>query len=197
MHVHSPCLVSVAVLELCLPNFCFMSKVYSWSLWWVSSRVFVCLFFVFFGWSKQRVLQVKRASVLAKRQRRRQRKLQKLQKQQQQQQQQQQQAEAQSRGENTNSMTSENRPKPGHGSVLGGLDEQYALVRDMIEVPLRSPEIFDVFGVAPPRGVLLFGASSNLLELFLLFLLLLLLLLLLKIADSKCSNAKVDACCAL
>lgn len=40
---------------------------------------------------------------------------------------------------------------------LGGLDEQILQVRESIELPLESPELFTKVGVSPPKGVLLVG----------------------------------------
>jgi len=40
---------------------------------------------------------------------------------------------------------------------IGGLKEVVPKIREMIEVPLRHPEIFERLGVEPPKGVLLHG----------------------------------------
>ena len=40
---------------------------------------------------------------------------------------------------------------------IGGCRKQLAMVREMIELPLRHPQLFKTLGVKPPRGVLLFG----------------------------------------
>ncbi|MHA1229061.1 MAG: CDC48 family AAA ATPase [Candidatus Helarchaeota archaeon] len=40
---------------------------------------------------------------------------------------------------------------------IGGLDEEIIRVRELIELPLRYPEIFDRLGITPPKGVLLYG----------------------------------------
>lgn len=40
---------------------------------------------------------------------------------------------------------------------VGGLGKEVARVREMVELPLRSPELFDHLGVDPPRGLLLYG----------------------------------------
>jgi ATP-dependent 26S proteasome regulatory subunit len=35
---------------------------------------------------------------------------------------------------------------------IGGLGPQLAVVREIIELPLKKPEIFTHFGLNPPRG---------------------------------------------
>jgi len=40
---------------------------------------------------------------------------------------------------------------------IGGLREIIGKVREMIELPLRHPEIFERLGIEPPKGVLLYG----------------------------------------
>lgn len=40
---------------------------------------------------------------------------------------------------------------------IGGCRKQLAMVREMIELPLRHPQLFKTLGVKPPRGVLLYG----------------------------------------
>ncbi|MDO8624588.1 MAG: AAA family ATPase, partial [Candidatus Diapherotrites archaeon] len=40
---------------------------------------------------------------------------------------------------------------------IGGLQEQVQKVREMIELPLRHPELFRRLGIQPPKGVLLYG----------------------------------------
>jgi len=46
--------------------------------------------------------------------------------------------------------------KEGYGDV-GGLDEQLDQIRNVIELPLRHPKLFDVIGIKPPKGVLMHG----------------------------------------
>lgn len=48
------------------------------------------------------------------------------------------------------------RPEIGYDSVAG-LDEQKQSVREAIELPLNSPELFKKVGVEPPKGILLVG----------------------------------------
>ena len=40
---------------------------------------------------------------------------------------------------------------------IGGLEEEIQRVREMVELPLRHPELFQRLGIEPPKGVLLHG----------------------------------------
>ena len=40
---------------------------------------------------------------------------------------------------------------------IGGLKEEIKKIREMVELPLKHPEIFDRLGIQPPKGVLLHG----------------------------------------
>jgi transitional endoplasmic reticulum ATPase len=40
---------------------------------------------------------------------------------------------------------------------LGGLEKEIKLIREMVELPMRHPEIFQTLGIDPPKGVLLLG----------------------------------------
>ena len=40
---------------------------------------------------------------------------------------------------------------------IGGLKEEIQRLREMVELPLRHPEIFQRLGIDPPKGVLLYG----------------------------------------
>jgi len=44
---------------------------------------------------------------------------------------------------------------------IGGCRKQMAQIREMIELPLRHPNLFKNLGVKPPRGVLLFGPPGS------------------------------------
>ena len=59
-------------------------------------------------------------------------------------------------------------PKAGTKSIprvnyedIGGLRNEIQKVREMIELPMRHPEIFDRIGIEAPRGVLLFGPPGT------------------------------------
>ncbi len=55
--------------------------------------------------------------------------------------------------------------KVGHGVVayedIGGLGAVVPKIREMIELPLRYPQIFEKLGIEPPKGVLLHGAPGT------------------------------------
>jgi len=40
---------------------------------------------------------------------------------------------------------------------IGGLSKEISRIREMIELPLRYPEVFERLGIAQPKGVLLYG----------------------------------------
>lgn len=40
---------------------------------------------------------------------------------------------------------------------LGGLEKEIQLIKEMIELPMQHPEIFQTLGIDPPKGVLLLG----------------------------------------
>ncbi|WP_049999002.1 CDC48 family AAA ATPase [Halococcus sediminicola] len=44
---------------------------------------------------------------------------------------------------------------------IGGLDRELEQVREMIELPMRHPELFQQLGIDPPKGVLLHGPPGT------------------------------------
>ncbi|RLE78944.1 MAG: AAA family ATPase [Thermoprotei archaeon] len=62
------------------------------------------------------------------------------------------------------------RPKPEYPELaipkvtyedIGGLEEAKRKVREMVELPLKYPEIFERLGVEPPKGVLFYGPPGT------------------------------------
>ncbi|MGB7373305.1 CDC48 family AAA ATPase [Pontixanthobacter sp.] len=56
-------------------------------------------------------------------------------------------------------------PRDGRASVnyddVGGIDDTIQALREMVELPLRYPELFTRLGVDPPKGVLLHGPPGT------------------------------------
>lgn len=44
---------------------------------------------------------------------------------------------------------------------IGGLKDEVKKVREMIEIPLKKPELFEKLGIAPPKGVLMQGPPGT------------------------------------
>ena len=44
---------------------------------------------------------------------------------------------------------------------IGGLREEVKKIREMVELPMRYPELFDKLGIEPPKGVLLAGPPGT------------------------------------
>ncbi|MBS3144826.1 CDC48 family AAA ATPase [Candidatus Woesearchaeota archaeon] len=44
---------------------------------------------------------------------------------------------------------------------IGGLEEEIKKLREMVELPIKNPEIFERLGVEPPKGVLLYGPPGT------------------------------------
>ena len=44
---------------------------------------------------------------------------------------------------------------------IGGLNDQIRELREVIELPLKNPELFHRVGIKPPKGVLLYGPPGT------------------------------------
>ncbi len=44
---------------------------------------------------------------------------------------------------------------------IGGLKEEVSAIREMVEIPMKHPEVFERIGISPPRGVLLYGPPGT------------------------------------
>ena len=44
---------------------------------------------------------------------------------------------------------------------IGGCSRQLAQIRELVELPLRHPQIFRAVGIPPPRGVLMYGPPGS------------------------------------
>ena len=63
-------------------------------------------------------------------------------------------------GDITGSTTDESEKRISYEDI-GGLDSELDLVREMIELPLSSPELFRHVNIEPPKGVLLYGPPGT------------------------------------
>ncbi len=48
-----------------------------------------------------------------------------------------------------------------HYEDIGGLDDAKLKIREMVELPIRYPQLFEKLGIEPPKGVLLYGAPGT------------------------------------
>ncbi|XP_036618512.1 ATPase family protein 2 homolog [Trichosurus vulpecula] len=55
----------------------------------------------------------------------------------------------------------DNGPRKVTYDLIGGLTSQLKAIREMIELPLKQPELFKRYGISPPRGVLLYGPPGT------------------------------------
>ena len=69
---------------------------------------------------------------------------------------------------NTTEVKINEKPADGNGDVpkvsyddIGGLDNEIKKIREMVELPLRHPELFKRLGVEAPKGVLLHGPPGT------------------------------------
>uniref|UniRef100_A0A8C0L3S5 AFG2 AAA ATPase homolog A n=1 Tax=Canis lupus dingo TaxID=286419 RepID=A0A8C0L3S5_CANLU len=60
----------------------------------------------------------------------------------------------------TNSEEEDNQFKVTY-DMIGGLSSQLKAIREIIELPLKQPELFKSYGIPPPRGVLLYGPPGT------------------------------------
>lgn len=44
---------------------------------------------------------------------------------------------------------------------IGGVRKQLAQIREMVELPLRHPQLFKSIGIKPPRGILMYGPPGS------------------------------------
>ena len=44
---------------------------------------------------------------------------------------------------------------------IGGCTRQLAQIRELVELPIRHPQIFRTIGIPPPRGVLMYGPPGS------------------------------------
>jgi len=45
--------------------------------------------------------------------------------------------------------------------MIGGLEQQIKEIREVIELPIKHPELFEALGIAQPKGVLLYGPPGT------------------------------------
>lgn len=45
--------------------------------------------------------------------------------------------------------------------MIGGLDQQIKEIKEVIELPVKHPELFESLGIAQPKGVLLYGPPGT------------------------------------
>ena len=57
-------------------------------------------------------------------------------------------------------ISEENIPEISYEDI-GGLSEEIRKIREMVEIPMKHPEIFERLGIEPPKGVLLHGPPGT------------------------------------
>lgn len=60
-----------------------------------------------------------------------------------------------------NMTTFESNDKTLSFDAVGGLEEEIKELREVIELPLKNPELFQRVGIKPPKGVLLYGPPGT------------------------------------
>jgi len=58
-------------------------------------------------------------------------------------------------------MMVEKVPDSTYDEMVGGLDKQIKEIKEVIELPVKHPELFDALGIAQPKGVLLYGPPGT------------------------------------
>ena len=53
-----------------------------------------------------------------------------------------------------------NKPQE-HWDSIGGLDQVIQEVKEVIELPLKKPQLFEKVGIKPPKGILLYGPPGT------------------------------------
>lgn len=44
---------------------------------------------------------------------------------------------------------------------IGGCDKQIKEIKEVIELPIKHPELFEALGIAQPKGVLMYGYENS------------------------------------
>src|SRR5436305_14703980 len=55
----------------------------------------------------------------------------------------------------------EEKVPDGTYDMIGGLDQQIKEIKEVIELGLKHPELFEPLGIAQPKGVLLYGPPGT------------------------------------
>ena len=45
--------------------------------------------------------------------------------------------------------------------MIGGLDQQVKEIKEVVELPIKHPELFESLGIAQPKGVILYGPPGT------------------------------------
>ena len=45
--------------------------------------------------------------------------------------------------------------------MIGGLDQQVKEIKEVVELPIKHPELFESLGIAQPKGVILYGPGHG------------------------------------